>query len=41
MRYNPELCIFLNLSSAEQTMHWFAQIGGDEDSLALSGTPSD
>ncbi|XP_072746481.1 uncharacterized protein [Anoplolepis gracilipes] len=24
----------------EQTMHWFAQIGGDEDSLALSGRES-
>lgn len=29
--------MFSNLSSAEQTMHWFAQIGGDNDSLALSG----
>ncbi|XP_011251281.1 MAP7 domain-containing protein 1 isoform X4 [Camponotus floridanus] len=24
----------------EQTMHWFAQIGGDQDSLALSGRES-
>jgi len=26
-----------NLCSAEQTMHWFAQIGGDDDPLTLSG----